>query len=222
MKLIIFFFFSFLLYASEIKIALSANVNFAFKELINDFNKIHKDIKIVPVIGSSGKLTSQIENGAPFDIFLSANMKYPEYLYKKKLTYTKPVEYAKGKLVFFSTKYKNLKDNLKIAIANPDVAPYGKRAMEVIKKLKLKIKIINAPSVAMAYYYALKFCDGAFLPYSLVKGKKGYIKLIDSKLYSPIRQGMVLLKPKKAAKEFFVYLLSLRAIKILKKYGYDD
>ena len=83
--------------AEEILVAVAANVQFAFEEIKTDYEMKNK-ISIKSVYGSSGKLATQIMNGAPFDIFLSANSEYPEVLYKKELTLNEPKIYAYGKL----------------------------------------------------------------------------------------------------------------------------
>ena len=103
LKLILIFISTFLF--ADIKIATAANVSFAMKDLVKEFQK-QNNVNIKIIIGSSGKLTSQIENGAPFDIFLSADMKYPKYLYLKGVSKTKPKKYANGKLILFSLPFR--------------------------------------------------------------------------------------------------------------------
>ena len=92
------------LHAGEIKIAVAANVSYAMEPLKQAFNALHPDTKIEVILGSSGKLTAQIKNGAPYTLFMSANMKYPETLYDENLTVTEPVVYAQGVLAYLSVK----------------------------------------------------------------------------------------------------------------------
>jgi molybdate transport system substrate-binding protein len=223
------------LFASKINIAVAANVSYAIPELMNEFNKTNP-MKIRTIIGSSGKLTAQISNGAPFDIFLSANMKYPNFLYNKKLTITKPIVYAKGSLVLFSHKQKDfseglslLKNTKKIAIANPKTAPYGKASIEALKNAKLykdiKHKFVYGESISQTLAYTQKATDiGIIAKSSLYSSKmKRYKKDINymdinSKLYTPIAQGVVLINAK--AKDFYEFILSAKAKEIFKKYGY--
>ncbi|TNF45403.1 MAG: extracellular solute-binding protein, partial [Epsilonproteobacteria bacterium] len=80
--------------AGEIKIAVAANVSYAIEPLKKAFNEHHPDTKIEVILGSSGKLTAQIKNGAPYALFLSANMKYPEALYNEGVAVTEPIIYA--------------------------------------------------------------------------------------------------------------------------------
>ncbi|PIF03356.1 MAG: molybdate ABC transporter substrate-binding protein, partial [Arcobacter sp.] len=153
MRKIIFItlFFTMSLFAQSINVALAANVSYAINDLIKEFNKDYPDIKVNTIIGSSGKLTAQIVNGAPFDIFMSADMKYPKYLYDHLATIDKPVVYAKGSLVLLTTKKnQNLskffgiltsKKTKKIALANPKTAPYGKVAKTVLEMMKIYDKI---------------------------------------------------------------------------------
>ena len=90
-------------FASDITVAGAANVQFTLEDLKAEFTK-ETGIDVKTVIGSSGKLTSQIENGAPFDIFLSADTKYPETLYKEGFSLRSPKVYAYGVLVLWTMK----------------------------------------------------------------------------------------------------------------------
>ena len=233
-KVLIFLltFFSFSL-AQTLNIAVSANASYALKEIVKEFKKSYKDIKINLIVSSSGKLASQIINGAPYDVFLSADMYYPEILYKKGVAKTKPKVYVYGVLVLWSFKIKNpninsLKSAKKIAIANPRIAPYGKKALEVINHFRLykatKNKLVLGESVSQVNQYIIrKLVDIGFTSKSSVYAysKKGYWKEIDKKAYSPIKQGIVLISDKKYAKKFYEFIFSKKAKKIFKKYGYD-
>ncbi len=92
------------LQAKTITIAVAANVSYAIEELKTEFHQLHPDIKVRVILGSSGKLTAQIKNGAPYGLFMSANMKYPQALYKEKMAITKPVVYTQGALAYLSIK----------------------------------------------------------------------------------------------------------------------
>ena len=82
------------IFAGEITVAAAANVGYAMDKLVKEFNKTNPNTKVQVTLGSSGKLVAQIENSAPYDIFMSADMKFPQSLYEKKLTKTPPVIYA--------------------------------------------------------------------------------------------------------------------------------
>ena len=218
---------------ADVKVATAGNAAFAIQALVKVFyEKTH--IKVTPIIGSSGKLAAQIENGAPYDVYLSANMAYPEYLFKKNLTITKPVVYAKGKLVLFAKNgVKSIKDLLnatKIAIANPKTAPYGALAIDYLRDQnlydKLKDKFVIAPNIAAALNYAMRATNYAFIAKSLIfklpkkyQNKNHYIELDD--FYERTSQGAVLLKDREEARKFFLFLFSPQAKEIFKRYGYD-
>jgi molybdate transport system substrate-binding protein len=224
-----------IVFAKAIIVAASGNTAYVLPVLKQEFNKLYPKINVRFIISSSGKLTSQIENGAPFDIFLSANMKYPNYLYSKKLAITKPKVYAKGRLVLFSIrkKFTSLNDlqNLDtIAVANVKTAPYGKAAIEVLKNAKLyekvKDKLVYAETVNQVISYVKNAADAGFVAKSsmfspkMKQYKNNYID-IDSKLYSPINQGIVIIKDSLEAKKFYNFIFSKKAKLIFKKYGYE-
>ena len=237
----IFIFLFLLIYANaSITISAAANVQYAIDDIIDAFKqKYHIDVK--KVISSSGKLAAQITNGAPYDIFLSANMKYPIFLYQKGYAATKPKIYAKGSLVLWTLKDFDLnrwEDSLKIAksiaLPNPKNAPYGKAAMMVLKKKNLlkdiKEKLIFGESVSQTNQYIVsKIADIGFSAKSVVVSPKmkniGKHIEIDKSLYEPIEQGVVVTKygyknHKEEALKFYNFLFSKIAKGIFKKYGY--
>ena len=229
------------LYAGSINIAVAANVSYAIDELKKEFNKLHPDTKVMVTLGSSGKLTAQIKNGAPYQLFMAANMKYPEALYKDKIAITKPVIYAQGGLAMLSSKKLNFskaidvittKEVKKIAVANPNTAPYGKAAIEAIKNAKLykdvEKKFVFAESISQTVSYAVTAADIGFIAKSSLYSpkmsmyKEGVNWLdVDPKLYTPINQGIVILnKNDSEVKAFYDFMLGKKAKKILNDFGY--
>jgi molybdate transport system substrate-binding protein len=231
------------LHAGEINIALAANVSYAIDELKAEFAKKHPDTKIRVTLGSSGKLTAQIRNGAPYGLFMAANMKYPQALYDDRIAITQPLVYAQGALAYFSLKKQDfskgidlLKDekNYKIAIANPKTAPYGKAAVEAMKNSgiyeDIKSKLVFAESISQTVSYAVTATEvGIIAKSSLYSSKMIQYKenlhwaSLDTSLYTPIDQGVVLLKYSENAQEykaFYDFVLGDEAKGILKKYGY--
>lgn len=224
------------LFANDITIAVASNVSYAIKPLIKEFNKTNKT-KVKFVLGSSGKLTAQIKNAAPYDLFLSANMKYPNALYTDKIAIQKPIIYAQGTLAIFSAKKKDIKDITiinevkKVAIANPKTAPYGKAAFEAITNAKLLDKNIKkfvyAENISQTVQYVIIAADIGFIAKSSLyspkmlkyKEKENYID-VPTSLYTPINQGIALLSHKSEAKVFYDFILSDAAKKIFKDYGY--
>lgn len=229
--------------AETIKIAVAANVSYAIQDLKQEFKKSHPDTKILVTLGSSGKLTAQIKNGAPYQIFLSANMKYPQELYKDATAITKPIVYANGSLAYLSNKNQKFTTGInilktkkiaKIAIANPKTAPYGKAALEAIKNAgildNVKNKLVYAESISQTVSYTVVAADiGIVAKSSLYSPLMSKYKKdinwadVDTKLYTPINQGIVLLKNGKdveMAKAFYNFILGEKAKKIFRRFGY--
>jgi molybdate transport system substrate-binding protein len=228
------------LLAQTIRVAAAANLQSVIEVLQKDF-KQKTGIAIEPVIGSSGKLVAQISNGAPFDVFLSADMSFPETLFKNGSTTKEPVVYAAGSLIICSSQnigFNNWDRLLmtarvkKIAIANPAIAPYGKAAQELLEGKgildDLKSKMVYGESISQVNtYITTGVVDVGFTTQALIKdaGNKTqlYYKVIDPKEYQPILQGMVLLKHGAGnpdAVKFYQYVLSPAAKKIFTEYGY--
>ena len=226
MKKLIFFLGSFL-FSYNIFVATSSNLTYVMPEIVKAFNKQYPNEKVKFIISSSGKLTAQILRGAPFDIFLSADMKYPNYLYSNGIGVLPPKVYVKGKIVFFSFKkldFSNLK-NYTIAISKPKTTPYGKAAMEVLKNMKIynKNNLVYAETIAGVLSYVRNGADLGIISKSLIYSNKlkgrFYFKDINDSLYSPIKQGVLLINNK--AKDFYNFLLSKKAKQIFKRYGYE-
>ena len=230
------------LLAQPLRIAVAANAQGLIKKLQTDFKK-RTGIATEVIIGSSGKLSTQIKNGAPYDLFLSADTSFPNQLYADGFGLKKPIVYALGSLIICGSKeldLNNWQNTLtsarvkKIAIANPKTAPYGKAAQEslVFYKLneKVKSKLIQGESIAQVNTYlqtgavGIGFTTEAFL---YENSNKSHLKWarIDQKSYSPIAQGGILLKHAEKerlaeATKFFNYLSSPAARKIISSNGY--
>ena len=243
-KLIFILLFDFVsLFASSINIAVASNVNYAIDELKNEFEKRYPKVKVNVILGSSGKLTAQIKHGAPYGVFMSANMEYPEALFQAKLTQEKPLVYAEGTLSLLSVKEQKLSEGLKlledkkikrIAIANPKTAPYGKATLQALQNAgiykNIESKFIYGESISTTLSYTIKAADIGIVASSslyakeMKKYKKGRDWVpVNPNLYTPIKQGIVLLKTSKNAdtyKKFYDFILSAKAKEIFKKYGY--
>jgi molybdate transport system substrate-binding protein len=227
-------------FAQNLKVAVAANLQSVIKVLGKDF-KQKTGIEIEPIVGSSGNLTTQIKNGAPYDLFLSADMTFPETLYKEGFSTKKPVVYAQGSLIICSSQdigFDNWERLLmterikKIAIANPAIAPYGKAAEETLTKKgifnDIKQKIVYGESISQVNtYITTGVTEVGFTTLALVKDPAAklnlYWKAVDPKTYLPIEQGMVLLKrsaDNANAEKFYQYILSPAAKAIFEEYGY--
>jgi len=227
----------------KVVVATAANVQFVMQELQKEFEK-SSATRLEIVVGSSGKLTAQIREGAPFDLFVSADTRYPQEIYGNGGGGAAPRIYARGALVLYtsdSTVTPDLQkltnpDIKKIALANPETAPYGAAAVQVLEKAglyeQLKNKLVYGESIAQTtQYIATGAADVGFTALSIVlspemKGKGRYL-LLDSTAYTPIDQAALLLKhsessPKREkSQEFYDFLFSEEAKLIFRKYGYS-
>lgn len=226
---------------TKIIIATAANMQPAIAEISNSFSK-RSGIKCKIVVSSSGKLTAQIKEGAPYNIFISANRKYPQEIYDHKLGLTIPKIYAYGKLVLWSAidtitpstsilKNANIKH---IAVANPKTAPYGAAAIESLKNYNLynaiESKLVFGESISQTnQFITSKSASIGFTALSVVLDKKmkniGKWVAVDTTTYSPIAQDIIVIKQNakenKNATAFYNYLFSKEGQEIIKKYGYS-
>ncbi|MDX8399198.1 MAG: molybdate ABC transporter substrate-binding protein [Gallionellaceae bacterium] len=228
--------------AAPLTVAVAANVKYAFDDLALEF-KSETGIELQGVLGSSGKITAQVMHGAPFDVFLSADMKYPGLLYRNGLAVAEPKVYAYGALVLWTTKNLDLSEGLailadrkiqKIALANPKLAPYGYAAAQVLNHAKLatalKPKLVYGESISQAAQYVYSgAADIGFLAKSValaptLKGKGKWLELPKAS-YDPIAHGVVILKhgsetQPQIAHQFVDFLFTAKAHTIFEKYGY--
>lgn len=232
-----------ILSADTITIAVAANVSYAMDDLKKAFAKTAPETEVRVILGGSGKLMVQISNGAPYGLFMSADMAYPEALYKAKIATTKPVVYAKGALAYLSVKPQDFSEGAKlltsekirrIAIANPKTAPYGLAAVEALKHAgvyeAVKSKFVYGESVSQTVSYAITAADIGIVAKSslysvhMAQYKEGTNwKAVYPKLYTPIKQGIVLLKTGEknpSYRAFYDFMLSKPAQEILQRYGY--
>lgn len=227
-------------FSQGVKVAVAANLQSVIKVLGDDF-KQKTGIAIEPIISSSGNLTTQIKNGAPFDVFLSADMSFPEALFADGFSLKKPAVYAQGSLIICSNQDIGLNDwetllksdqVKRIAIANPEIAPYGKAAGETLQQKgiynDINSKIVVGESISQVNTYIITgAAEVGFTTQALIKDPANKTKLyweaIDPKTYLPIEQGMVLLKRAASnpdAEKFYQYVLSPAAKAVFVEYGY--
>ena len=232
------------LFAAKINVAAAANLIYALPELKSRFLQNHPGTDIRFTVGGSGKLAIQIERGAAYDVFLSANTDYVRRLYQKGKTLQEPKVYAQGALVLLSAKKRDFSKGIKlllqkeikrVAIANPKTAPYGKASLEALKNAgiydRIKPKIVYAESISQTLIYTLKAADAGLVAKSALYSPKlrRYMEGenwvdVPQKFYTPIAQAAVLLihaKGNEDAKAFYEFLFSDTAKAIFKKYGYS-
>ena len=228
--------------AESLTVAVAANVKFVFDELRAEFKK-SSGIEAVSVFASSGKLNAQIKSGAPFDVFLSADMEYPEDLYREGHAITPPVVYAKGVLVLWTLQPLDMAEGMgvlknpavkKVAMANPKLAPYGREAMRALDYFKLRAavehKLVYGESISQVNQWIdIQAVEIGFTAKSVVlspqmQGRGKWIE-VSRESYQPIEQGIVMLKHGAttnavAARRFMAFMASPVARSILEKYGY--
>jgi len=228
--------------AETLTVAVAANVQYAFDDLRAAFTK-QTGISIKPLYASSGKMSAQIQNGAPFDLFVSADMDYPEALHRAGLAVSAPRIYAYGVLVLWSMQNIDLAKGLalladqgirKVALPNPQVAPYGREALRALQSAKLAEivgpKLVYGESIGQASQYIYSgVVDAGFTAKSVVLSPemqgKGHWVEVDPRRYTPIAQGVVILKQgqtrhPKEAQLFYDFLFSDSARAIFTRYGY--
>ncbi|WP_224491104.1 molybdate ABC transporter substrate-binding protein [Robertkochia flava] len=225
----------------KMRIAVASNMQFAMEELTEAFfNTAGIDCEMIT--GASGQLTAQIREGAPFNLLVSADMKYPMEVEKQGLAASTPQVYAYGKIVIWTMdkeldpSFENLTNEKveHIAIANPQLAPYGIAAVQALRSSgvynKVKGKLVFGESIAQTnQFIATQTADAGITAKSVVVSPalrdKGKWKDIDSRTYDAIEQGVVIIKNPKGdySKEilFCKFLNSEPAQKILRRYGYS-
>jgi len=228
--------------AATLSVAVAANMQFVFDEIKTAFQKDTGHTLDVTV-ASSGKIVTQITHGAPFDVFLSADMEYPAHLYQRGFGANEPKVYAYGRLVLWTTKKIDLSQWKKliregqvdkIAIANPATAPYGKEAIKVLRFEKLEnlvqSHLVFGESIAQTNQYIYSGAvDFGFTAKSVVlsqsmQGQGSWIDL-PPESYQAIAQGALILKHGKEqnaalSQQFFDYLYAEKTRAILKRSGY--
>ena len=222
-------------------IAAAANMQFALTEITEAFTE-ETGIKTETILGSSGKLNAQIKEGAPYDVFVSADMAFPQDLYESGLTKVAPKVYANGTLILWSFQNEiqpsfellNNSSIKHIAIANPKTAPYGIAASQVLNAKgfynQVEGKLVFGESIGQTNQFIITgAAEVGFTAKSVVlspqmKAKGNWVE-IPGELHDPISQGIVLLKTdeetSKKAQLFYDFMFSEKAKIILRKYGYQ-
>ncbi len=224
---------------AQIRVATASNFYRPLKKMAVVFEEQH-GIKVLISSGSSGKLYSQINNGAPFDVFLSADTLMP-YLLEKSGTAVigSRMTYATGRLLLWAPGVKGVNtitalfadENLKhIALANPKLAPYGVASKEFLLKRNqweaLQSKFVFGENVGQTLQFIQSGnCDFGFISYgqwlAIEHRKAGFHYLLESNEHRPIIQQLVRLNQKKESHLFATFLKSVSAKSIIQEYGYE-
>jgi molybdate transport system substrate-binding protein len=228
----------------KVSVAAAANVSSVADELQAAFLKDYPHYTIEFTFGASGALATQILNGAPFQVYLSADTSFPQKLVDAKMTAGPIQVYAVGKLIFLTTKTLDLSRGLSVLLdpavaqfanSNPETAPYGRAAQEALVNAgifeRVKSKLVMAQTVAQALQFTLTATDAGFVNKSALYSaevkpwnKQGTFWFeVDPRLYAPIEQGFVVMKfaaSRPAVAAFSSFLLSPDAQAVFAAFGY--
>jgi molybdate transport system substrate-binding protein len=222
----------------EVTVAAAADLQFAFQDIGALFEE-QCDCKVTFIFGSSGNLAAQIENGLPVDVFASANIAYVDGLREKELILNDTQQlYAVGRIVLAANKdsgvqVENLRDLLKpevkkVAIANPEHAPYGVAAMQALQSEgiweDLKARLVYGENVRQALQYIQTGdAQAGIVALSVAAVPEISYTLIDESLHQPLRQSLAVLRrarEEQLARDFIAFVNGPLGRPIMKKYGF--
>lgn len=228
-------------FSQQITVAAASSLRPTLDYLVEAYVAENPAHQVEIIYGSSGRLTAQIINGAPFDVFMSADMEFPQNLYDEGMATSAPVVYALGRIVLWSAHLDaadmtldDLRDAAirRIAIAQPAVAPYGQRAQQAMTAAGVwdvvQARLVFAENISqVAQMSQSGAADVGIVALSLAiqpgMAERGY-KLIDRRLHQPLEQGFVVTKraaQNPVAERFSAFLVSQSAADILQANGFD-
>ncbi len=228
----------------KVLVAAASDLKFALDSVISVYQQNNPSGKIQVTYGSSGKFFEQIQHGAPFDMYFSADKRYPQKLHEKGFATSEVRIYGIGRIVLWSkrldpnkAKMNSLLDNRikKIAIANPEHAPYGERAKESMiyygSFAKVSSKLVYGENISQtAQFVQLGAADLGIVALSLalspnMKKSGGMYYVIPEESHQPLEQGYVILEKgtnKQAVVQFYNFITSAEAIQILTHFGFSQ
>jgi molybdate transport system substrate-binding protein len=221
-------------------VAAAADLSFAMEEISAAFSRAHPGVRIQATFGSSGAFYAQIRNGAPFDVYLSADMNYPRKLAADRIGVPASLfPYGVGRIVVWVPAASRLdpatalRDSSvqRLAIANPEHAPYGDAAVAAMRSLgvydALAKKLVMGENISQTFGFVESgAADAGIVALSLAlapsaKGKGRYWE-IPADAYPPIEQGGILLKDTPDARDFREFLTGIAGRAILKRFGFSQ
>ena len=232
-----------LAHAGELNVAAASDLSFAMKELAANYEK-QTGTKVKVTLGSSGNFFTQIQNGAPFDMFFAADIDYPKKLEAAGLGEPGTLyQYATGKIVMWVPADSKLDVSKglallldpsvrKISIANPKHAPYGRAAVAAMTKQgiydKLADKLVFGENISQATQFVESGnADVGIIALSLAMAPamsdKGRYFEIPQDMYPPLDQGVIVIKAsqnKDAAKQFLAYMKTPDSVALMQRYGF--
>lgn len=224
---------------ADLTVAAASDLRPALEPVLQAWNATHPQAQAQATYGSSGRFATQIRNGAPFDLYMSADIAYPRALRQEGLTDGEPQVYALGRLVLWTREpfeggLADLPDTEgRIAIARPEHAPYGARAREALTNVgvwpQVEPRLVYGESISHASQMAHSGgADTAILALSLMgrsgEQRPGHWQLIEASLHSPLQQALVVTRhaaDKPHARELAEYLLSGEVAAVLADYGFE-
>lgn len=224
----------------KLMLAAAASVKPVMEALIQTFQQRHPALQLIASYGSSGKISTQISNGAPFDLFLSADMTYPQWLVSQGLTAGAARVYARGRLVLWqrgamTPSFEDLRHGnaARVAIANPRHAPYGQRAQEVLVSQDLweplQGRLVFGENIAQtAQFLYSGAADTGLIALSLALNPalaaEGRYTVVDEQLHQPLDHGYIVTRggaANPAARAFGEFILSDQAGIVLRQHGFE-
>ena len=229
--------------AEEITIAAASDLNFAFREIVADYEKTTGN-HVRLSLGSSGNFFAQLQNGAPFDLYFSADIAYPRKLEEAGLTVPGSLyQYAVGRIVIWTSRESHIDVTKgvealreptikKVAIANPKHAPYGRAAVAAMEYFKVydqvKDKLILGENISQAaQFIEYGACDIGIIAFSLAVApamkSKGTYWEVPAEAYPALEQAAVILKSSKqqeSAQSFLAFLKGAQGQEVMKRYGF--
>ncbi len=225
----------------KITIAAASDLKFALDEIVVLFGKTHPADRVETIYGSSGKFQAQIRQGAPFDMYFSADIAYPRKLKEEGFAASEVQPYAVGRIVLWSPSRDAAKMTLadladpsiqKIAIANPKHAPYGKRAEEALKAAgvweKVEARLVYGENIAQtAQFVQSGNAEIGIIALSLALNpalaQRGAYALISDTLHRPLEQGFIVTRRavgNPLAQSFARFMSGSEAREIMRRYGF--
>ncbi|MCH2199743.1 MAG: molybdate ABC transporter substrate-binding protein [Flavobacteriales bacterium] len=230
---------------TPLRISAASSMQFVMEELIADYEqRFEVDCELITT--SSGKLKAQIEMGAPYDVFVSADGQYTQALAEKGKVVGEPIPFVTGRLAIFMTKGLGITDLLKgnfehLTMPNPETAPYGRAAKEYLEGVKIydlyQDRIVTGESAAQSnQHFVSGAAEIALLPLSMIDAvaearmeagtgsDRDWANMIDATFHAPIEHSIIIVDHQEAhakAPEFVSYLQSEDAWSILKNFGYS-
>lgn len=205
--------------SAPVRLAVAASLRPLAEDLVADFGARSSFAPPLVSSAASGTIAAQIRAGAPFDIFISADMATPQALAQGQDV----IALMKGRLVLWSAEPVDLADlPSPVAIANPQLAPYGRAAIEVLEATgQAEISVVHGQNVGQAAMMAASGNAPAALLAAALVSDHGEVRSVPQELYAPIWHGAILLRDAPETQAFWTYLQGDAARALIREAGYE-